>query len=128
NLRHSTHPDTERTPISPGDTQVLIEDGQLLCGIVCEKTVGTSQQGLVHVIMQELGPEAAKKFLNGCQLVVNYWLLQHGFSIGIGDTIADKDTMENIASTISNAKSRVQEIIIQAQQDKLEPQPGMTIR
>ncbi|CAG8480442.1 9889_t:CDS:2 [Paraglomus brasilianum] len=128
NLRHSTHPDNETSDISPGDTKVLIEDGELLSGIVCKKTVGTSQQGLIHVIMQELGPEAAKNFLNGCQGVVNYWLLQNGFSIGIGDTIADKDTIESIASTISNAKSRVQEIIIQAQQDKLEPQPGMTIR
>ncbi|CAJ0748645.1 15317_t:CDS:2, partial [Entrophospora sp. SA101] len=46
NLRHSTHPDNENTDISPGDTRVVIEDGELLCGIVCKRTVGTSQQGL----------------------------------------------------------------------------------
>ena len=27
------------------------------------------------------------------QRTVNYWLLQHGFSIGIGDTVADDKTM-----------------------------------
>ncbi|CAG8604253.1 17477_t:CDS:2, partial [Acaulospora morrowiae] len=128
NLRHSAHPDNERSDISPGDTKVLIEDGELLCGIVCKKTVGTSQQGLVHVIMQELGPEKAKDFLNGCQAVVNQWLLQNGFSIGIGDTIADKDTMETITQTISNAKNNVAEIIVKAQQGNLDCSPGMTIR
>jgi DNA-directed RNA polymerase II subunit RPB1 len=128
NLRHSTHPDGEFTDISPGDTKVLIEDGELLCGIICKKTVGTAQQGLIHVIMQELGPNRAKDFLNGCQAVVNYWLLQNGFSIGIGDTIADKDTMESITQTINSAKERVAEVIISAQQNNLECQPGMTIR
>ncbi|CEI98631.1 Putative DNA-directed RNA polymerase (Fragment) [Rhizopus microsporus] len=125
---HSTHPDGETTLISPGDTRVIIENGELICGIVCKKTVGTSNGGLVHTIMNELGPEAAKDFLSGTQLVVNYWLLQNGFSIGIGDTIADQVSMATITNIISQAKQRVQEVIITAQQDKLEVQPGMTLR
>ncbi|KAI7903385.1 DNA-directed RNA polymerase II subunit RPB1 [Cokeromyces recurvatus] len=125
---HSTHPDGETTLISPGDTRVIIENGELICGIVCKKTVGTSSGGLVHTIMNELGPEAAKNFLGGTQQVVNYWLLQNGFSIGIGDTIADKTSMATITNIISQAKQRVQEVIITAQQDKLEVQPGMTLR
>ena len=45
--------------------------------------------GIIHIIFNELGHEAAMKFFNGCQTVVNYWLLHNGFSIGIGDTIPD---------------------------------------
>ncbi|KAI9029899.1 hypothetical protein CLU79DRAFT_842835 [Phycomyces nitens] len=118
----------ENTYISPGDTRVIIENGELLCGIVCKKTVGTAGGGLIHTIVNELGPEAAKNFLTGTQQVVNYWMLQNGFSIGIGDTIADKVTMATITNIISQAKQRVHEIIITAQQDKLEVQPGMTLR
>ena len=81
---HVTHPDGESTDISPGDTRVLIEDGQLLCGILCKKTVGTAPGGIIHVIFNEQGSEAARNFFNNCQTVVNYWLLQNGFSIGIG--------------------------------------------
>jgi DNA-directed RNA polymerase II subunit RPB1 len=125
---HFNHPDGETTWISPRDTRVFIENGELICGTVCKKTVGTANGGLIHTIMNEQGPEAAKNFLNGAQTVVNYWLLQNGFSIGIGDTIADRDTMENITGLITSAKDRVQEIILAAQQDKLEVQPGMTIR
>ncbi|KAI8344064.1 hypothetical protein BC941DRAFT_407662, partial [Chlamydoabsidia padenii] len=122
------HPDDETTYISPGDSRVIIENGELVCGIVCKKTVGTAGGGLIHTIVNELGSEAAKNFLTGTQQVVNYWLLQNGFSIGIGDTIADKQTMATITNIISQAKQRVQEIIITAQQDKLEIQPGMTLR
>ncbi|CDS13468.1 Putative DNA-directed RNA polymerase(Fragment) [Lichtheimia ramosa] len=125
---HSTHPDREHTYISPGDTRVIVENGELICGIVCKKTVGTASGGLVHTIVNEQGPEAAKNFLTGTQQVVNYWLLQNGFSIGIGDTIADRNTMATITNVIAQAKQRVQEIIMTAQQDKLEVQPGMTLR
>jgi DNA-directed RNA polymerase II subunit RPB1 len=125
---HSAHPDDEVSDISPGDTKVLIEGGELLAGIVCKKTVGTSAGGLIHVIFREHGPEMCKKFFNGCQTVVNYWILQNGFSIGIGDTIADRSTMEFINTTISSAKEAVSRIILTAQKEKLDPQPGMTIR
>ncbi|KAF9159494.1 DNA-directed RNA polymerase II subunit rpb1 [Actinomortierella ambigua] len=125
---HSTHPDNEDTDISPGDTKVIVENGELLAGIVCKKTVGTSGGGLIHVIMNQHGPEVAKTFFNGCQTVVNYWLLQNGFSIGIGDTVADRETVINITSIIGNAKANVAELILQAQQDKLECKPGMTLR
>ncbi|ORX62127.1 beta and beta-prime subunits of DNA dependent RNA-polymerase [Hesseltinella vesiculosa] len=124
----SGHPSNEKTYISPGDTRVIIENGELVCGIVCKKTVGTAGGGLIHTIVNEHGPEAAKNFLTGTQHVVNYWLLQNGFSIGIGDTVADPPTMARITSIISQAKQRVQEIITTARQDKLEVQPGMTLR
>ncbi|KAJ1979758.1 DNA-directed RNA polymerase II core subunit rpo21 [Dimargaris cristalligena] len=125
---HSTHPDEEKTDISPGDTKVIIEDGVLLAGIVCKKTVGASESGLIHVIMLERGSETCKMFFNGTQTVINYWFLHNGFSIGIGDTIADPRTAEYITTTINNAKNRVNEIINTAQQNQLECLAGMTIR
>ncbi|KAJ1927103.1 DNA-directed RNA polymerase II core subunit rpo21 [Tieghemiomyces parasiticus] len=125
---HSTHPDDEKTDISPGDTKVIIEDGELVAGIVCKKTIGATEGGLIHVIMLERGPEVCMRFFNGTQTVINYWFLHNGFSIGIGDTIADPRTAEHITSTIASAKQRVNEIIMTAQQNKLECLAGMTIR
>ncbi|KAJ3271822.1 DNA-directed RNA polymerase II subunit rpb1 [Terramyces sp. JEL0728] len=125
---HSTHPDDETTDISPGDTRVIIENGELLAGILCKKTVGSSASGVIHTSMNEHGPEITKDFFNGTQAVVNYWLLQNGFSIGIGDTIADKSTMKAINDTIAHAKKEVNRIILKAQNNELECLPGMTIR
>ena len=76
---------------------------------------------------EEVGPDAARKFLGHTQWLVNYWLLQNGFSIGIGDTIADAQTMEKINETISNAKNDVKELIRKAQEKALEAEPGRTM-
>ncbi|KAL0343701.1 UNVERIFIED_CONTAM: DNA-directed RNA polymerase II subunit RPB1 [Sesamum angustifolium] len=92
-----------------------------------QKTLGTSTGSLIHVIWEEVGPDAARKFLGHTQWLVNYWLLQNGFSIGIGDTIADAATMEKINETISNAKNEVKELIRAAQEKQLEAEPGRTM-
>jgi DNA-directed RNA polymerase II subunit RPB1 len=76
---------------------------------------------------EEVGPDAASKFLSNTQWLVNYWLLQNAFSIGIGDTIADATTMEKINETISKAKNEVKELISKAQSKSLEPEPGRTM-
>ncbi|KAL3377839.1 hypothetical protein AABB24_003973 [Solanum stoloniferum] len=127
-LRYSAwHNDSEKGYITPGDTQVRIEKGELLSGTLCKKTLGTSTGSLIHVIWEEVGPDAARKFLGHTQWLVNYWLLQQAFSIGIGDTIADASTMEKINETISNAKAKVKELIKAAQEKLLEAEPGRTM-
>ncbi|KTW31322.1 DNA-directed RNA polymerase II subunit rpb1 [Pneumocystis jirovecii RU7] len=120
--------DEKQTPMTPDDTGMMLENGEIIYGIVDKKTVGASQGGLVHTIMREKGPEVCRVFFNGIQMVVNYWLLHNGFSIGIGDTIADANTMRDITNTIAEAKAKVQEIILDAQQNRLQVEPGMTLR
>ncbi|KAH7850342.1 hypothetical protein Vadar_031346 [Vaccinium darrowii] len=127
-LRYSAwHEETQNGHITPGDTRVLIEKGELLSGTLCKKTLGPSGGSLIHVIWEEVGPDAARKFLGHTQWLVNYWLLQDGFSIGIGDTIADFATMTTITNTISQAKSQVRELIRLALEKKLEAEPGRTM-
>nr|KAG5708273.1 hypothetical protein BaRGS_021207 [Batillaria attramentaria] len=105
---HSTHPDGEDAGpykwISPGDTKVLIEDGELISGILCKKTLGASSGSLVHITFMELGFEVAGELYGNIQTVVNNWLLIEGHSIGIGDTIADQQTYHDIQETIRKAK------------------------
>ncbi|KAL1315999.1 DNA-directed RNA polymerase II subunit RPB1 [Arachis duranensis] len=123
----SWHNDSERGSITPGDTLVRIEKGELLTGTLCKKTLGTSTGSLIHVIWEEVGPDAARKFLGHTQWLVNYWLLQNAFSMGIGDTIADASTMEVINQTISKAKEEVKQLIRKAQEKNLDPEPGRTM-
>nr|GEW85148.1 hypothetical protein [Tanacetum cinerariifolium] len=68
------HSETETGYLTPGDTQVRIAEGE------------------------EVGPDAASKFFRHTHTVASYhWILQQGFSIGIGDTITDASTMLIIA-------------------------------
>ena len=119
----------DQNPISsPKDNGMLIAKGEIMYGVVDKKTVGATGGGLIHTIMREKGPQICCDFFGNIQKVVNFWLLHNGFSIGIGDTIADRHTMQDIANTISEAKQKVQEIILEAQANTLSPEPGMTLR
>jgi DNA-directed RNA polymerase II subunit RPB1 len=112
---------------SPTDTKVRIEKGRLVMGIVCKNTVGNSKGSLVHVIFNERGPEEARNFLDSVQAVVNYWLMNRGFSIGIGDTIADSATMQQVNKIIAEAKAEVADVIRTLQEGRLEMRPGRTL-
>lgn len=129
---HSTHPDDEDEGpykwLTVGDTKVLIEHGVLISGIVCSKTVGSASGSLLHVVFNELGQEIAGAFYGHIQTVVNNWLLLEGHTIGIGDTIADPQTYDDIQETIRKAKQNVIEVIQKAHKKGLEPTPGNTLR
>ena len=84
--------------------QVLVEEGELVSGIVCKKTLGASPGSLMHTVFLECGWEICGEFYGNIQTVINNWLLLEGHSIGIGDTIADQQTYQDIQDTIRNAK------------------------
>merc|ERR1719313_2762698 len=121
------HPDKEPADFSVGDTQILIKDGQLLTGTLCKRTLGSSAGSLIHIIWMDHGPDAARAFLHQTQTLVNYWLLQHSFTIGIGDTVADPGTMNTINRIITDAKKEVKDLIEEAQSGEMEAQPGRSM-
>ena len=122
------HPDDEKEEdMAPGDTRVVIQDGELLSGMLDKKTLGTSAGGLVHVIFNEYGPAGARAFLGCHQRVVNHWIVNRSYSIGIGDTIADAKTMDDIVATIDASKKEVKALVERAQSANLECQPGHTM-
>jgi DNA-directed RNA polymerase II subunit RPB1 len=123
NIHRSPDPKSSHPVFDDG---VLIENGELIFGIVEKKIVGASQGGLVHVV--EKGPEATRQLFTGLQMIVNFWLFHNGFSIGIGDTIADHGTMSYITQNIAERKANVTQFIDDATHDRLKAAPGMTIR
>ncbi|KAL6045208.1 DNA-directed RNA polymerase II subunit RPB1 [Balamuthia mandrillaris] len=133
NLRRisNDHPDKEfehpHAEISPTDTKVLIELGELLCGILDKRSLGSAEGSLIHVIMNEHSPEVAKQFLNQAQCLVNYWVLHHGFTVGISDTIADDATLTTIQKTIRDAAAQVKELQIQVRSNQMDRKAGMTL-
>ena len=110
------------------DDGLLISSGELMYGLLSKKSVGAAGGGVIHIIFNEKGPEAATSFFNGVQTVVNYWLLHNGFSIGIGDTIPDRNTIQRIETAVNRQKDEVAEITKSATENLLESLPGMNVR
>ena len=131
---HAAHNDAENTSpyrdITPGDTRVLIENGLLLTGMVCKKTIGSAQGGLIHVICieKQQNPRIAADFFTQVQYIVNNWLLINGFSVGIGDGIASIGTMQRIQEIMDRNKVKVRDLVQQARLGNLDAEKGMTLR
>ena len=83
---------------------MIIEHGELICGILSKDTLGNKTGSLMHVIAAEFGYDTARDFYGNIQKVVNNFLMIEGHSIGIGDTIADAFTYSDIQKTIMQAK------------------------
>lgn len=56
----------------------MVEHGELVMGILCKKTLGTSPGSLLHICMLELGHEVCGRFYGNIQTVINNWLLLEG--------------------------------------------------
>lgn len=112
----------------PRDEGIFVHEGELMFGLLNKKMVGASANSLIHIIFNEKGPVECMQFFNGVQTVVNYWLLHNGFSIGIGDTIPDAKTINSISEIIKSKKDIVMDLTNKAQNNELEPLPGMNIR
>lgn len=117
-----------KNPCPLKDDGLLIQGGELMYGLLRKNIVGASSNGLIHVIYNEKGWEAAVNFFNGAQTLVNYWLLHNGFSIGIGDTIPDGETIDMIQGAVNAQKAVVTEITQMATANTLESLPGMNVR
>lgn len=56
----------------------MVEHGELVMGILCKKTLGTSAGSLLHICFLELGHEVCGRFYGNIQTVINNWLLLEG--------------------------------------------------
>lgn len=118
------HADDKDDPFNYLDSEVLIHGGLLLQGIVDKNTVGNSGGSLVHVCWLQKGWEETRSFMNQIQGIINYWMVNTSYSVGVSDTVADAATINNIQDALNKAKAKVNDIMSKAQRGKLKPMPG----
>eukprot|EP01063_Lacrimia_lanifica_P005858 TRINITY_DN13530_c0_g1_i1.p1 TRINITY_DN13530_c0_g1~~TRINITY_DN13530_c0_g1_i1.p1 ORF type:complete len:1888 (+),score=754.16 TRINITY_DN13530_c0_g1_i1:83-5746(+) len=109
------------------DTKVRIEKGNLLYGNIDKKSVGSSENSLIHVIYNEYSPDHARDMINGIQRITAYFLITRGFSVGVEDTVADVATKKKIQDLIQRAHDQVDKLSNEAQEG-LQRQPGKTVK
>ena len=88
-----------------------IENGILKKGTLNKSLMGGKEQGLIHIIYNDLGQDECELFLNNVQNLITKFMLIYGYSIGIGDLIANNKTTIDISEIIKNKKKEVIEII-----------------
>lgn len=94
----------------PKDGHVLVKNGELLCGRFMKKEVGATSGGLVHIVWKDHSPEVCKDWMSHTQNLVNNWLINHGFTVGVQDIIAKQSTNDKIQVALRKFKRKVQRI------------------
>ena len=91
--------------------KVVIKDGELLSGGIDKAVFTKTSKGLIHTIYNDLGPERTKDFIDDLQKIATYFLLIEGFSVGIGDMLADEETNDKINNVIGENKKKIEKIM-----------------
>ena len=75
----------------PQPSDVVIKNGELLCGYLSKATLGSASNGIIDVMYRDFGASQTVRFMADIQRVVNQWLLTRGFSVGIQDCVLGEE-------------------------------------
>lgn len=88
-----------------------IHNGIFKMGQASKKMMGISAGGILHIMWNDCGPEITRQFMNNVQKLIDNWLMEYGFSVGISDSIPDPLTKQIIQKTILEAEKNVSDLI-----------------
>lgn len=103
--------DEDDPDFSVNDTTVIIRNGELLSGILCKKSLGTSENSIIHKLWLDYGSDEANWFISNVQFLVNHWLLYEGFTIGAGDLFTSKSVQKQVKNVIQESYDKVKHIM-----------------
>jgi len=109
------------------DAFVIIKDGQLVSGVMDEKSFGAFAGELLDRIVKDYGTDAARKFLDRITKLSINAITKIGFSTGIDDEDLPKEARERIEEILNKAEKEVQKLIKAHDDDILEQLPGRTL-
>ncbi|ERL89280.1 hypothetical protein D910_06653 [Dendroctonus ponderosae] len=110
------------------DSYVLIRNSQLLAGTLDKGHLGSGGKGgnIFYVILRDFGQEFAIKSMWRLSRMTSNYLMNTGFSIGIGDVTPSEALIKRKNHLLKTGYQKCDEYITQMEQRKLECQPGCT--
>jgi len=96
---------------SVADNEVKIVNGDVKHGIFDKNILGTSNQGLIHVVTNDIGTHKTHELIDNIQNIITNWLLMTGFSVGVSDLVIDDETSEKMQESIKEKKENVISLI-----------------
>jgi len=100
---------------------VSIENGNITKGFMEKSSLGGTKYGIIQSIIQQYNPIMCRDFLDNLQRLVISWTEDHGFSVGFGDAVPEKDISTDIRNTILKYQEEADQLIHSAQLGLYEP-------
>ena len=73
------------------ESEVIIRQGELLCGVLDKAHFGATSYGLVHCCYELYGGDTAVAFLSTVSKLFSKFLQMNGFTLGVEDILVRKD-------------------------------------
>nr|P09846.2 RecName: Full=DNA-directed RNA polymerase subunit Rpo1N; AltName: Full=DNA-directed RNA polymerase subunit A' [Methanothermobacter thermautotrophicus str. Winter]CAA30838.1 unnamed protein product [Methanothermobacter thermautotrophicus] len=109
------------------DAYVVIENGQLITGVIDEKAYGAFAGKILDQIVKEYGSDAAKEFLDSATKLAIAGIMHAGFTTSTNDEEIPEEAKERIEAHLRNAEARVDQLIEAYENGELEPLPGRSL-
>ena len=111
--------------MSPNDGYLVIQNSEVLCGVMDKATVGDGNKHSVFgVILRDYGPDATVAAMNRLAKTCARWLSNQGFSLGIGDVTPGDRLRKTKDQHVEEAYRQCSDLIDMAKRGKLENLPG----
>lgn len=90
-----------------GAKGVIIQEGVLTSGVITKTHIGPERNSIIHVMAMNYPVGRVADFLTDTTYVLNRWLADYGFSIGISSClIEDPEFQREVQEQIENARMR----------------------
>lgn len=94
---------------SVNNNEVLIINGVLVSGVITKDHIGTSFGSIIQALFNDYGRDRAVDFLTDAPFVINQWLTERGFSVGIKDCYpTDNSHRKLLQQEITKARMAVE--------------------
>lgn len=109
------------------DSYVIIRNSQLICGSMDKITMGSGTKNCVfYVILRDFGEEYAARTMWRLARMASYFMMNRGFSFGIGDVTPSKKLLEEKQQLLDLGYKKCDEYIMEMKKGTLQCSPGCT--
>ena len=121
-------PDDISLTINGGeDDEVVIEDGQLVKGVLDEDALGDYGGEIIQQLEIEYGSDKVAEFLNRVSRIGAVFLTRRGFSISIEDLEVSDEATKKIRELVDQTVEDAQDVVQDYKDGKMEPITGKTL-
>jgi len=103
-----------------------INNGKYIRGQLEKGVLGDGTNGLIHRICNSYGNKKSIEFVDDLQNIITEYMKTSGYSVGVSDLIANKQTNDAISDIIMSKKLEVKSLIDQTHLGIFENKSGQT--
>ncbi|XP_015123305.1 DNA-directed RNA polymerase III subunit RPC1 [Diachasma alloeum] len=109
------------------DSYVIIRNSELLAGAMDKSTLGSgAKQNIFYVLLRDWGEDASTIAMWRLARMASYFLMNRGFSIGIGDVTPGQGLLRAKYELLSAGYGKCTQYIKQMEDGRLPCQPGLS--